>query len=82
MARVIENSRSFKGLVFFEQGAKGYGGLTIIIVVVARAFFALDIVKFNTILPIIYLFGSFTGSLTVASFNDATVKEPVKNVNR
>ena len=51
-------------------------------VVVARAFFALDIVKFNTILPIIYLFKSFTGSLTVASFNDATVKEPVKNVNR
>lgn len=80
MARVIENGRSFKGLVFFEQGAKGYGGLTI--VVVARAFFALDIVKFNTILPIIYLFRSFTGSLTVASFNDATVKEPVKNVNR
>lgn len=77
MARVIENGRSFKGLVFFEQGAKGYGGLTI--VVVARA---LDIVKFNTILPIIYLFRSFTGSLTVASFNDATVKEPVKNVNR
>lgn len=35
MARVIENGRSFKGLVFFEQGAKGYGGLTI--VVVARA---------------------------------------------
>ena len=31
MARVIENSRSFKGLVFFEQGAKGYGGLTIIV---------------------------------------------------
>ena len=58
MARVIENGRSFKGLVFFEQGAKGYGGLTI----VARAFFALDIVKFNTILPIIYLFRSFTGS--------------------
>ena len=81
MARVIENGRSFKGLVFFEQGAKGSGGLTII-VVVARAFFALDIVKFNTILPIIYLFRSFTGSLTVASFNDATVKEPVKNVNR
>ena len=81
MARVIENGRSFKGLVFFEQGVKGYGGLTII-VVVARAFFALDIVKFNTILPIIYLFRSFTGSLTVASFNDATVKEPVKNVNR
>lgn len=80
MARVIENSRSFKGLVFFEQGAKGYGGLTI--VVLARAFFALDIVKFNTILHIIYLFRSFTGSLTVASFNDATVKEPVKNVNR
>lgn len=80
MARVIENGRSFKGLVFFEQGAKGYGGLTI--VVVARAFFALDIVKFNTILPIIYLLRSFTGSLTVASFNDATVKEPVKNVNR
>lgn len=77
MARVIENGRSFKGLVFFEQGAKGSGG-----VVVARAFFALDIVKFNTILPIIYLFRSFTGSLTVASFNDATVKEPVKNVNR
>ena len=80
MARVIENGRSFKGLVFFEQGAKGSGGLTI--VVVARAFFALDIVKFNTILPIIYLFRSFTGSLTVASFNDATFKEPVKNVNR
>lgn len=80
MARVIENGRSFKELVFFEQGAKGSGGLTI--VVVARAFFALDIVKFNTILPIIYLFRSFTGSLTVASFNDATVKEPVKNVNR
>lgn len=80
MARVIENGRSFKGLVFFEQGAKGSSGLTI--VVVARAFFALDIVKFNTILPIIYLFRSFTGSLTVASFNDATVKEPVKNVNR
>ena len=80
MARVIENGRSFKGLVFFEQGAKGYGGLTI--VVVARAFFALDIVKFNTILPIIHLFRSFTGSLTVASFNDAKVKEPVKNVNR
>lgn len=80
MARVIENGRSFKGLVFFEQGAKGSGGLTI--VVVARAFFALDKVKFNTILPIIYLFRSFTGSLTVASFNDATVKEPVKNVNR
>ena len=68
MARVIENGRSFKGLVFFEQGAKGSGGLTIIvIVVVARAFFALDIVKFNTILPIMYLFRSFTGSLTVAS---------------
>lgn len=80
MARVIENGRSFKGLVFFEHGAKGSGGLTI--VVVARAFFALDIVKFNTILPIIYLFRSCTGSLTVASFNDATVKEPVKNVNR
>ena len=80
MARVIKNGRSFKGLVFFEQGAKGYGGLTI--VVVARAFFALDIVKFNTILPIIHLFRSFTGSLTVASFNDAKVKEPVKNVNR
>ena len=79
MARVIENGRSFKGLVFFEQGAKGSGGLTI--VVVARAFFASDIVKFNTILTIIYLFRSFTGSLTVASFNDATVKEPVKNVN-
>lgn len=61
MARVIENGRSFKGLVFFEQGAKESGGLTI--VVVARAFFALDIVKFNTILPIIYLFRSFTGSL-------------------
>ena len=81
MARVIKNGRSFKGLVFFEQGAKVSGSLTII-VVVARAFFALDIVKFNTILPIIYLFRSFTGSLTVASFNDATVKEPVKNVNR
>ena len=48
MARVIENGRSFKGLVLFEAGAKGSGGLTI--VVVARALFALDIVKFTTIL--------------------------------
>ena len=48
MARVIENGRSFKGLVFFERGAKGSSGLTI--VVVARALFALDIVKFTTIL--------------------------------
>ena len=48
MARVIENGRSLKGLVFFEPGAKGSGSLTI--VVVARALFALDIVKFTTIL--------------------------------
>ena len=44
MARVIKNGRSFQGLVFFEPGAKGFGGLTIIAVVV-RALFALDIVN-------------------------------------
>ena len=31
MARVLKNGRSFKGLVFFEPGAKQSGGLTIIV---------------------------------------------------
>ena len=48
MARVLKNGRSFKGLVFFEPGAKQSGCLTI--VVVASALFALDIVKFTTVL--------------------------------
>ena len=48
MARVIENGRHFKGLLFFEPDAKGSCSLTV--VVVARALFALDIVKFTTIL--------------------------------
>ena len=56
MARVLENGRSFKGLVFSEPGAKGSGGLTNAVVV--RALFASDIV------------------------NDATVKEPVKDVKK
>ena len=55
MARVIENGRSFKGLVFFEPGEKRSGSLTIVVVV--RALFILYIV------------------------NDATVKEPMKDVN-
>ena len=63
MARVLENGRSFKRIVFFEPGEKRSGGLTIIvlitiIVVVVRVLFILYIV------------------------NDATVKEPVKDVNK
>lgn len=47
MAGVIENGRSFKGLVFFERGAKGFGGLTVVVVV--RALFELDIVNDATV---------------------------------
>ena len=56
MARVLENGRSFKRIVFFEPGEKRSGGLTIVVVV--RVLFILYIV------------------------NDATVKEPVKDVNK